>query len=142
MDYRDIAAYRRHNGKFDESRMVIILSLYDSEEDAEVEVEFPACLEVCYSCEGRGKYVHPDIDRNGITAREWHEEWSHEERDLYLHGGYDVRCEECQGLRVTPTFDIEVFSPEQDKFFQVFTEDMEMYEAWARESEAERRFGA
>lgn len=57
---------------------------------------------VCPSCRGRGKYVNPGIDSNGISANEFYED--PEFADAYFAGTYDVTCEECQGANVVDSF--------------------------------------
>jgi hypothetical protein len=65
-------------------------------------VVLPMRFEVCPTCDGRGKYVNPSIDAHGITSDEWNEEWSYEEREVYMSGGYDILCCECDGEKVVP----------------------------------------
>jgi hypothetical protein len=76
----------------------------EDEHGVEQEYELPAKYDVCDRCEGHGRHSNPSIDGNGITGSEW-EEWAPEERETYLSGGYDVTCEECNGLRVTLVID-------------------------------------
>jgi hypothetical protein len=65
-------------------------------EDQEVQLAY----EVCGFCSGRGKYVNPNIDRNGISGETFREdpEFFHE----YRSGMYDVPCKQCKGKRVMP----------------------------------------
>jgi hypothetical protein len=70
----------------------------------------PARYEVCDRCGGEGKHSDPRIDGNGITEDEWNgPEWSEEERETYLSGGYGVTCHDCSGERVIPVLDEERF---------------------------------
>lgn len=55
--------------------------------------------EVCTTCRGKGTHTNKNIDGNGITSSEW-AEWDEDERQTYMSGGYDVRCEECEGNKV------------------------------------------
>jgi hypothetical protein len=86
--------------RVDERRMVAII-LAENEDGEEREVEIPVEFEVCGTCEGKGKHVNPSIDSHGITEDEWGQ-WSPEEQETYLSGGYDVECYECSGKRVVP----------------------------------------
>jgi len=91
----------------DEKRMVAIVLIEVETEDGETEeteVEVPVKFEVCSTCEGKGRHVNPSIDAHGICEDEWGS-WSHEERETYLNGGYDVICYECSGKRVVPVPD-------------------------------------
>lgn len=74
-------------------------SMMEADEIFFPSVTISAKYEVCPTCEGRGKHVNPSIDCGGITESEW-AEWGHEERDMYTSGGYDVICNQCNGLRV------------------------------------------
>lgn len=56
-------------------------------------LELPAKYEICERCRGKGTHTNPSIDGNGITSSEW-AEWDDDEREGYLTGRYDVRCEE------------------------------------------------
>ena len=57
------------------------------------------CRVVCPSCDGRGHYVNPAIDGNGISVEEWCD-WTDDDREAYLSGRYDIVCEECNGRNV------------------------------------------
>lgn len=67
-------------------------------------VNFPARNIVCYTCQGTGSTVNPDIDGNGITASEM-DELGDDFREDYLSGVYDVTCRTCKGLRVIAEID-------------------------------------
>lgn len=56
-------------------------------------------FEVCPICRGRGNYVNPSIDSDGLTSADF-EEAGDEFREDYLSGVYDVQCECCEGQRV------------------------------------------
>lgn len=51
---------------------------------------------ICGCCEGHGKIEHPAFS-NGITSSEW-AEMDVEERDNYMRGDYDVKCNACDEL--------------------------------------------
>jgi hypothetical protein len=52
---------------------------------------------ICPECHGEGKHAHA-IDGDGITAEEWNgPDWSPEEQETYLAGGYDQPCSPCKG---------------------------------------------
>ena len=60
------------------------------------EVTFPAAYEVCGVCEGKGRYVNPDIDRNGLDPNEYDYAFMED----YMNGVYDITCRRCGGDRV------------------------------------------
>lgn len=102
MDFRDRAAIEgAWYERFDEQSMNAVVVML-SDEGLEEEVAVPCHFEVCSTCDGRGRYVNPSIDAHGITAEEWDRDWSYEERQEYLSGGYDVTCATCGGRRVEP----------------------------------------
>ncbi len=50
--------------------------------------------EICSNCEGNGKHSrHLGL----ITSSEREQDWSDEEFDDYMNGGYDVTCSVCRG---------------------------------------------
>ena len=60
-------------------------------------------FQVCDTCHGHGKVVHPSLSV-----------WTQSDRDedpegfeSMMEGDYDVPCPECKGLRVTSTTDHE-----------------------------------
>jgi hypothetical protein len=63
----------------------------------------PVRYEVCGTCEGKGKHVNPNIDRNGLTAEDFDEDPDF--RENYFSGMYDVPCNECHGNRVSLVVD-------------------------------------
>lgn len=96
-DHRDSASDERWWVQIDEGRMRALADFGDGDEEW-----VPITLEVCDSCGGRGKYVNPNIDRYGLTQEDFDEDPEFEE--MYFRGGFDVQCEECQGMRVVPHF--------------------------------------
>jgi hypothetical protein len=64
-------------------------------------IEFPAKYIVCYVCEGRGSYVNPDIDRDGLDPSEMDEDFA----ESYYEGTFDVTCRYCGGKRVVLVID-------------------------------------
>jgi hypothetical protein len=97
----------------------------DGDELDEVTHSLPGKYAICSRCEGRGRHTNPNIDGNGITGDEWHNEWSHEEQEMYLTGGYDVGCERgCQDGKVI-ICDEEVLTPPEK----------ELLEKWEKEQE-------
>ena len=75
--------------------------LPDGEEEI---IKFPAKMIVCYTCEGRGMTVNPDIDGNGLTREDFEEAGPEFEED-YFAGVYDVTCRTCKGKNVIPQLD-------------------------------------
>jgi hypothetical protein len=73
-------------------------------------VSFPMKFEVCLLCNGSGSHVDPGIDSHGITEEEWDRDWSHEDRENYHSGLYNVTCYECGGANVVPEIDKDFMS--------------------------------
>lgn len=93
----------------------------DGEEIVEVIL---AKYEVCTRCEGTGKHVNPSIDGNGITASEF-AEWDPDEREGYFAGNYDVRCEDCKGLRVELVPDWEALTKTNPELAQAYEDHLD-----------------
>ena len=66
----------------------------------EIEGEIiPSTVKVCFTCQGRGSHVNPDIDSHGITASEM-SELGEDFQESYFSGVYDVDCAQCKGNKV------------------------------------------
>jgi RecJ-like exonuclease len=56
---------------------------------------------ICPECEGEGKHSKA----LGIISSDRQDEWSEEEFENYMSGGYDQRCSTCKGTgKVTKEF--------------------------------------
>ena len=91
---------------FNKATMTLFVPLTDEEEVDELH-EFHCGYEVCHTCGGRGTHVNPSIDAHGISTDEWANDWSHQDRENYFSGFYDVACYECGGNKVIPQIIIE-----------------------------------
>lgn len=121
MDRRDrMRAMGRWWNRIDERRMVAFILVDDGESD-ETEVEIPIEFGVCGTCDGKGRHVNPSIDAHGITEDEWGQ-WSSDEQEFYMSGGYDVECHECAGKRVVPIPVEAHMTDEQKKAWKFVTD--------------------
>ena len=105
-------------------------------EDADGEPIYTAIavnLIVCTTCDGRGAYVNPNIDRHGLSREDFEDDPDFA-ADYRSHV-YDVRCEHCEGANVIPV----PTDPQELKMVQECLQDRQ--ESYA-EMEAERRMGA
>lgn len=93
----------------------------------------PVAMEVCPTCDGRGAYVNPNIDRQGLSREDFDEDPEFEAG--YRNHDYDVRCDHCEGRNVIPV----PTDPLELKMVQECLQDRQ--DSYA-ESEAERRMGA
>ncbi len=84
---------------------------------------WPAAFIVCPVCDGRGRHVNPNIDRDGLTADDFAADPDF--KAAYLAGVYDVTCAGCRGLRV-------VLQPTDPA-------DLAVFEEWQRDQAADRR---
>lgn len=103
----------------------------------EMVVDFPAKFEVCGTCEGRGKHVNPNIDRNGISSEDFAEDPDFEES--YFAGHYDQTCNECGGLRVVHAIDTAALSASQQVELALWEEEQEERAGYDREDAYTRR---
>jgi len=123
--------------KIDEGRMLMFVEIINDDGDEE-EIALPIEFEVCPMCSGKGKHVHPDIDGHGISMDEWNDEWSYEEQEAYMSGGYDVTCYECNGKRVIPVIDEK---KADSKALKQWDDQQRAIAELEAEERAERRFG-
>lgn len=124
-DRRD-DAFDPFDGTFDEKTMTG--TLYG--DDVTVHCHW----EVCDVCDGRGTHVHPGIDSNGISSREFDEDPEFEES--YRSGAYDVPCYGCHGKRVMPVPD------DDDPHAQDYRDCVQGHYESQAEMRAEQRMGA
>lgn len=116
---------------------------YENENGEEIEIGIPANIEVCNRCLGEGKQVNPNIDSHGITSEEWNgPDWSEEEKETYLTGGYDVPCKKCNGLRVECVPDLDRFERENPEAFKVYVERVKAEDCDRAAARMERLMGA
>jgi len=129
--------------RYDIDKQVIHLVLED-EDGNETEATLPGKPEVCSRCNGKGRHVNPSIDGHGITQDEWENEWSYEEQEMYLSGGYDITCDECKGLRVVLVPNELVIQTDEKlkELYKLYNDYWEDMYAMQREYESERRMGA
>ena len=81
----------------------------------------PIRMEVCGTCDGRGKYVNPGIDSNGLSQSDFDEDPDFGES--YWRGDYDMTCEECHGHNVVEVLDEEFATDEQKDFVNDWHQD-------------------
>lgn len=104
-------------------------------------VTLPMKYIVCPLCYGKGKHVNPSIDSHGITASEWNE-WDQEERDLYINGGYDVICYQCNGERVIPEINESLLSNSEKEIVKIIEENRNSERMFNNMCMMERMMGA
>lgn len=114
----------------------IELTFWDSEGE-EVCVEVPFKWEICTDCYGEGTCDNPAFS-NGISGEEWANEWGQDEREAYLSGAYDVRCDVCEGTGKVKAPDLSALSPDEREAYEQHLDNEAYYE---RERAAERRMG-
>ena len=113
---------------------------YEDGDGVEHEVELPGSFEVCGSCRGEGTHVNPSIDGNGITSEEWEHDWDDESREMYMSGGYDVTCYECNGARVVWDVDLDRLKQTNPEAYEAYVEDGRWRAEQAAYERMERRF--
>jgi hypothetical protein len=95
------------------------------EDDESPGLRIPAKFEVCSRCQGRGAH-DPEAFSSGFSREDFDEDPDFEEG--YMRGDYDVRCEECDGERVTLEPDREQATPESLAIFdQILGEIYDAY---------------
>ncbi len=124
--------------KYSQKRNTITLEL-ETEDGDWLEVEFPAVMEVCGTCNGKGSHVNPSIDSEGISREEFEQDPDFEE--AYFEGRYDQTCNECSGLRVVPEVDEEKLNELQKTQYAAWLKGEEWRCSYESERAAERRMG-
>lgn len=101
MDHR-YTAYARAFGfqNADERRMLVELLLPETEEGEVPSMLIPFTWSVCDTCDGKGKYVNPDIDSQGLSREDFDDDPTFKED--YFAGFYDIQCAACKGKRMQP----------------------------------------
>ncbi len=96
----------------------------DNGNEIEFEEEFPSKMEVCSRCEGHGMHLHPDIGSHAYSMEEFNNEFDDEGKEEYFRRGgiYDVKCEECKGLRVVPVVAENLFNEKHKELYARYEE--------------------
>jgi hypothetical protein len=103
-----------------------------NEDGCDETYKVPGKYILCPRCRGTGRQCNPNIDGHGITAEEWNgPDWSDEDKEFYLSGGYDIDCTTCSGRTTILEVDEEACDKATlDKYFEYLkqkTEDKEEY---------------
>lgn len=101
--------------------------------DPDIHLEVPAKFEMCQTCEGRGVHVNPAIDGNGLTQEDFDNDPDFAED--YFSGSYDQTCNECNGLRVSPT----LYTPSGDLINPRYAELIIIEEEEIQEDRSDRK---
>ena len=134
MDRRDLASRMRWWEATDGYKATMRGYGQEDEDGNPIFEAIPVVMIICPTCEGRGEYVNPNIDRQGLS-REDFDEQDDEFRVDYFSGNYNVRCDHCHGSNVIPW-------PTEPGHIKMGEEHIGMILEWEAESEAERRMGA
>ena len=86
--------------------------------------------------------MNPNVDGHGITAEEWNQDWTPEEREGYFTGVYDVVCRKCQGLRVVAEIAVDALDEEQKGIYARWREVQKELAECDRINAMERATGA
>lgn len=120
-DRRDLASSRRWWSRHDGRTAYMDDYCEDMGKLEEpVPIAIPVQMEVCPTCDGRGKYVNPDIDRHGLGREDFDEDPGFAAD--YFSGTFDVQCEHCQGNNVVPW----PINQDHQKMVDEYLEGMEM----------------
>jgi hypothetical protein len=71
----------------------IEITIEDDEGEERV-VKLPAMWEICRTCHGKGKH---SLALGAITQEDRDRDWSPDEWEDYMAGGYDQTCRSCDG---------------------------------------------
>jgi hypothetical protein len=142
-DYADIFSSKLENVCL-KTRKASIVYEYEDEDGCLVKINetVPVKMEVCPSCGGFGKYVNPNIDRNGLTQEDFDDDPDF--RENYFDGLYDITCTQCKGEKLIPTIDVNningALKEKVEKYLDFIRQQEEDEYYYRRECEAERRY--
>tara|TARA_B100000949_G_scaffold137679_1_gene121085 strand:+ start:1061 stop:1519 length:459 start_codon:yes stop_codon:yes gene_type:complete len=125
--------------RFDYPEMDDSLSEEEVEEILENKPWYHIKWIVCSICDGRGEYVNPSIDSNGLSREDFDED--PEFRQDYFSGVYNMTCELCQGRAVQPEFD-EDYTIGAKELMKARDNFLNMLHEWDAEEYMERSMGA
>jgi hypothetical protein len=124
---------------------------WENGEGEEVELTFPAKMEVCNECGGEGYVLRGGLRGEAFTQSEFYEAFEDpEDREEYFKPGgrYDEVCDTCHGNNVVPVVDEEQVSRSSKHMQRLYEEYCQWSERraeleadFAAEREAERRMG-
>lgn len=77
--------------------------------------------EICDSCRGDG---HHSKHLGVITYDEWNE-WSDEDQDFYMGGGYDKTCDRCDGSGKVKEIDMENLPDDVKEFIEEYYREVQ-----------------
>jgi len=126
------------------SKLKPIQFTYTLENGEEVTVEIPSVKEICSRCDGEGVHDNPAFS-NGISGEEWERDWDYEEREMYMSGAFDVRCDECDGNKIVmaPDWKADWGKTEDGRdLMGLYEKHLDDEQYYRMEQEAERRMGA
>ena len=146
-DHRDYA-HIRNNGivRTDERTMLVTLALgpigddwvpFEDQEEPAV-MEIPFVWAVCGTCDGKGRHVNPNIDRQGLTREDFDEDPDFAED--YFNGFYDQPCNQCGGSRVEP--ELKPVTDAEKAHVEAWHKSIEDDYQYERMCAAERAMGA
>ncbi len=102
------------------------------------DIQLPAKWEICPVCEGEGK---ESAYLGSWTGSEWAEEDPDFQED-YMRGGYDRRCEQCNGSGKIKDIDWDSIEANNPELYAELTEQEDARASYEYEVAAERRMGA
>lgn len=101
------------------------------------EFKIPAKFAVCPTCDGKGTRVNPAVDGNGLTSEDF-DELGEDFRENYFGGLYDIKCSECNGIRVVKVVNRHMAEKEELAAYDKYLDEEYMI---AQEETMERRYG-
>ena len=110
--------------------MEITITIFNDEDDSEVEYSLPAKNEVCDRCEGTGYHLTPSIGEHAYSSEEFYEAFDDEEdREQYFKRGgiYDVVCYTCKGKNVVLVVDESRLDINQKEIFEQYKAQREQH---------------
>lgn len=96
---------------------MLVQTLFEAMDDGEItKCRIVYEWEICDSCRGNG---HHSRHLGVISYEQWNE-WSNEDQDFYMRGGYDKNCDRCDGSGKIKEIDMESLPEDVQKFIEEY----------------------
>lgn len=109
------------NQMHDKYEKMLIQTLLDAMDDGEItRCRIAYEWEICESCRGDGYHSK----HLGVISHEQWNEWSDQDQDFYMSGGYDKKCDRCDGSGKIKVLDTESLPEDVQEYIDSYYKDV------------------
>lgn len=100
---------------------MLVRNILEAMNDGEItKCKIPYDWVICESCRGNGSHSkHLGV----ISSENWNE-WSDEDQNFYMSGGYDKTCDLCDGSGKIKELDVESLPEDVQEFIEQYYKDV------------------